>query len=253
MYFLYVDESGDIGLTDSPTRHFVLSGLVIHELRWHDTLEEIITFRRSLRLRYDLRLREEIHAAHFIHRPGPLARIRKDLRLRLMRDVIDFLAGIPDISIINIVVDKEYKPPGYDVFQNSWIALIQRFENTIARGNFAGPKNPQDYGMLVVDRTDEPKLRSLARRLRRYNPVPSVGGGGYRQLPIRTLVEDPVHRDSLHSYFIQLVDVCAYFLQQKLLPNRYIRKKGARNYFDRLDPVLCKVASSHDPQGIVRL
>jgi hypothetical protein len=32
-----------------------------------------------------------------------------------------------------------------------------------------------------------------------------------------------------------------------------MRKKGGRNYFDRLAPVLCTVASHRDPRGIVRL
>jgi len=48
MYFFYVDESGDTGLVNSPSRYFVLSGIVVHELKWHDTLEAIIAFRRSL-------------------------------------------------------------------------------------------------------------------------------------------------------------------------------------------------------------
>ena len=170
-----------------------------------------------------------------------------------MRDVLDFQAGLANVSMINIVVDKANKSAPYDVFDVAWMALIQRFENTISYRNFPGPRNAKDYGILVVDRTDEPKLRVLARRLRRYNPVPNMGGGGYRQLPIQTLVEDPVHRDSLHSYFIQLADVNSYSLLQKLQPNRYVRKKGATNNFDRLDPILCKVASSSDPQGIVRL
>ena len=39
MYFLYADESGDVGLNNSPTNYFCLSGFVVHELRWHETLE----------------------------------------------------------------------------------------------------------------------------------------------------------------------------------------------------------------------
>jgi len=253
VYLLYVDESGDIGLTASPSQYFVLSGLVLHELAWHRTLETIIGFRRDLRHRYGLKLREEIHAAHFMHKPGDIARIRRDLRLRLLRDVLDFEATLPDVNVINVVVDKTRKPPQFDVFDAAWTVLIQRFHNTISHKNFPGPQNPQDLGLLVADRTDEKKLRMLVRRMRRYNPVPSRFIVGSRQIPITTVVEDPVHRDSLHSYFLQLSDVNAYFLFQKQKPNSYVRRKGARNYFDRLDPVLCQVASSTDQQGIVRL
>jgi hypothetical protein len=226
---------------------------LVHELRWHDTLQSIIDFRRSARAKYGLKLREEMHASHFIHKPGDLARIAKSMRLRLLRDAIDMEAGLADVNILNILVDKQGKPADYDVFQTAWKALIQRFENTISHRNFPGSQNPQDYGVLVVDQTDEPKLRGLTRQMRIYNPIPNMDGSGYRQLPIRTLVEDAVHRNSLHSYFVQLSDVNAYFLYQKHDPASYVRRKGARHYFDRLDPVLCKVASSSDPQGIVRL
>lgn len=251
MYFLYVDESGDIGLNNSPTKYFALSGLVIHELKWHETLETIINFRRILKTRYGLKLREEIHASDFIHRPGELARIHKSLRLQILRDVIDFEAQLANISILNVIVDKQNKTPTDDIFDIAWMTLIQRFHNTIANKNFPGPQNPQDYGILVVDQTDEPKLRILARKMRRYNPVPSRFGTGSRLIPITTIVEDPVHRNSLHSYFIQLADVNAFFLYQKHLPCKYVRKKGGKNYFDRLDPILCKVATRSNDWGIV--
>jgi len=87
--------------------------------------------------------------------------------------------------------------------------------------------------------------------MRRYNPVPHIGGVGFRSMPITTLVEDAVHRNSLHSYSVQLSDVNAFFLLQKYISCKFVRKKGAQNYFNRLDPVLCKVASTSDPLGIV--
>ena len=251
MYFLYVDESGDIGIDGSPTRYFCLSGLVFHELRWHDMLEAVIGLRRNLRLRYGLKLREELHAAHYLHKPGDLRRIPKSIRLRLLRDVIDFQASLPDLSIINVVVDKQGKGQEDDIFEIAWTTLIQRFHNTIAYKNFPGPQNPDDKGILIVDQTDEIKLRNLSRKMRRYNPVPSMFGGSSLAVPITTLVEDAVHRNSQHSYFIQLADVNAYFLFQKYAACKYVVKKGARNYFSRLAPVLCTVASRKHAEGIV--
>lgn len=251
MYFLYADESGDVGTQNSPGRYFCLSGFVLHELRWHDTLAALIDFRRQLRNRYGLKLREELHAAAFIHKPGDLSRIAKSLRLRILRDAIDFQAALPDINIVNVIVDKDNQPTGADIFDIAWTTLIQRFHNTISHKNFPGPQNPDDKGLLIVDRTDERKLRSLSRRLRRYNPIPSAYGNGYIVAPITTLVEDAVHRDSGHSYFIQLADVNAFFLGQYFAPCGYIKRKGGRNYFQRLDLALCKVASRTNRYGIV--
>lgn len=251
MYFLYADESGDVGTTGSPGQYFCLSGLVVHELRWHATLEALIELRRRLRDTYGLKLREEVHAAEFIHRPGDLARIPKSLRLRILRDVLDFQAQLPDISIINVVVDKSQHTVDTDIFEMAWSTLIQRFHNTLSHRNFPGPQNPDDRGMLVVDRTDELKLRTLSRRMRRYNPVPRAYGLGSHAVPITTIVEDAVHRDSRHSFFIQAADVNAYFLKQYHQACGYVKRKGGKNYFLRLQPVLCTVASRSNSYGIV--
>ena len=131
MYMMYVDESGDPGLVASPTRYFVLSGVVVHELRWRDYLDQLLDFRRRMQRAFGLRLREEIHAAALINRPGPLVRIHRNDRLTIIRSFANELASLPHVSIINVVVDKDGKPPTYDPFVMAWKALIQRFSNTI--------------------------------------------------------------------------------------------------------------------------
>ena len=140
MYFLYADESGDVGLTNSPTNYFCLSGFVVHELRWHETLEAIIDFRKYLRKKYGLKLREELHAAHYIHKPGDLRRIAKSLRLKILRETIDFQAHLQDISIINVVLEKQNKSEDTDIFEMAWTTLVQRFHNTLSYKNFLDPK-----------------------------------------------------------------------------------------------------------------
>ncbi|MGH9915018.1 MAG: DUF3800 domain-containing protein, partial [Pyrinomonadaceae bacterium] len=82
---MYVDESGDCGLTNSPTRYFVLTGLVVHELRWQTYLERLIDFRKHLKRLYGLRLRDELHAAHLITKPGDLVSIKRHDRLAIIR------------------------------------------------------------------------------------------------------------------------------------------------------------------------
>lgn len=255
MFLMYVDESGDCGLVNSPSRYFVLSGIVVHELRWQSYLEQMINFRQQLKQQYGLRLREEIHASALINRPGALDRIPKYDRLAILRQFADQLTLMTDLNVINVVVDKQGKPITYDVFEMAWKAIIQRFENTLARRNFVGPANPDECGMLFPDYTDNKKLIALLRKMRRYNPIPNstVTGTGYRNLQLSRMVEDPNFRDSAYSYYIQAADVVAFLLYQHLHPNAYMRKKAAQNYFQRLDPILCKVASRTDPLGIVRL
>jgi hypothetical protein len=255
MYLMYVDESGDCGIRRSPTPFFVLTGLVVHELRWQEYLDSIITFRRRMRDKFGLKLREELHASHLITRPGELRRIPLHFRLEIIRAFAKQLAGMADLNLINVVVHKRSKPPGYDVFGWAWKALIQRFENTLSHRNFSGPANPDERGALFPEHTDDKKLTRLLRRMRRYNPIPNRPqfGPGYRNLAIGRIIEDPSFRDSAHSFFVQACDLGAFLLYQRLAPNAFMRKKSAHNYFAILAPVLCKAASTADPDGIVHL
>jgi hypothetical protein len=258
MYFMYADESGDSGITGSPTRYFVLSGLVLHEAHWHEMLDRLVAFRKRVRAKFGLLLAEEIHAGRMLSRPGQsLAnRIAKNDRLTIIRGLLDTLSRMDFVSIINVRVDKRGKQPGYDPFQKAWEALIQRFENTLGYGNFPGPGIKNDLGIIFSDETDDATLRKLYRRMRIYNPVPNMRaahGGGYRQLPLARIAEDPNIRSSHHSYFIQAADSAAFSLYQWYAPSKYVRKKGARQYFRRLEPALCKVASTTHPLGVVEL
>ena len=255
MYLMYVDGSGDSGLQGSPSGYYALSGLVVHELRWQTYLDQIIDFRRRMRAAFGLRVAEEIHAAAMINKPGPLVRIKRNDRLAIIRAFADELASMPDLNIINVMVDKATKAAPYDVFAMAWKALLQRFENTMVNRNFPGPANPDERGMIFPDNTDNAKLTRLLRQLRRYNPVPNQArfGIGFRNLLVRSVIEDPNFRDSRHSYFVQAADLAAYLLYQFTAPSAYIRLKGARSYLTRLGPILCRVASSSDPLGVVRL
>lgn len=255
MFFMYVDESGDVGLNNSMTDHFVLTGLVIHELRWLTYLEQLIDFRQRMRKTFGLKLREEMHASAMISNPGPLVRIKRHDRLTIMRMFADELATMIDMNLVCVVVDKSNKGAGYDVFSNAWRALIQRFENTMSHNNFPGPRNPDERGLLFCDHTDDKKLTDLLRRMRRFNPITNrcEYGPGYRNLTLARVTEDPNFRDSAHSYFIQAADLAAYLLYQQICPNAYMRRKSGQNYFNRMSPIFCTVASRNDARGIVRL
>lgn len=255
MYLMYVDESGDTGLINSPTRFFVLSGIVIHEMRWNEYLEQLIAFRQRINTRFGFKLREEIHSGTILTKPRDLARIPKYERLAILRMFADEVASMSDISIINVLIDKQGKSPNYDVFSVAWGALLQRFDNTLRHHNFPGPRNPDDRGMIFPDNTDNKTLNRLIRKMHHYNPVPNQSryGHGYRNLKIQSVIEDANFRDSRDSYFVQAADLAAFLLYQMSQPSKYIRKKSAQNYFLRLTNVLCKIASSNDPLGIVRL
>jgi hypothetical protein len=254
MFLLYVDESGDSGLINSPVSYFILSGLVIHELRWNSVLNELIDFRKYLRSNKGLKLREEIHASDFINNPGDLKRIKRNDRADILKKCAHWIASQTDLNIINIVVDKRGRTD--DIFEIAWRALIQRFENTLNHRNFPGPQNPDERGLIIPDNTDNKKLQQLLRKMRRFNLVPnstSTYAGGQRNLALRYIVEDPFFKNSADSLFHQMVDVAAYSVRQLYEPNKYIKKKGLKNMAYILDPVLCKYASRTNAHGIVEI
>lgn len=252
MYFMYVDESGDTGVVNSPTEYFVLSSLIVHELRWEACLNQLLEFRRRMRDAFGLKIHEEIHAAAMISNPGDLVRIPRNDRLTIIRMFADEIAKLPDVRSINVVAVKRPGDTSHSVFDRAWRALIQRFENTLANGNFPGPKNPEERGLVFCDSTDA-RLNMLIRRMRRWNPVPNQSqyGSGYRNLRLSYVVEDPIHRDSRKTYFIQTVDTIAYLIYQGKCPSSYIRRKDARRYFRKLKPIFLKRANWRNRFGIV--
>lgn len=202
MYIMYVDESGDTGLVNSPTDYFALTGLVVHESRWRDFLNNLVAFRRTMRSVYGLPMRTEIHASEYIRRP-PVRGIQRHVRLAILQNYLDELAKLSYISITSVLIHKVGKPANYDVFDAAWKTLFQRFENTMQHGNLPG-SHASDKGMLIVDNTDGQKLQTLVRKMAVTNYIPSmIYPGTSRNLPIVRIVEDPHNKNSADSYFIQ--------------------------------------------------
>jgi hypothetical protein len=255
VYLMYIDGSGDSGTQNSPSRYFALSGLVLHELRWQIYLDQLIAFRKRLKSTFGLHMSEEIHAAAFINNPGALVRSSRNDRVSILKFLANELIQMPDLNVISILVDKSTKNTSYNVFDVAWKALFQRFENTIGHRNFLGPSNSDDRGIVFPDNTDNAKVQRLIRQMRRYNPVPNKVSfsSGYRNLQLKCIIEDPNFRDSRHSYFIQAVDLIAFFLYQYAVPSNYARSKGLDKFYAKLGPILCKHVSSNDPLGIVRI
>jgi hypothetical protein len=245
MFIMYVDDSGDPGANTAVTDKFILSALVIHELNYNTFINDLIVFRKQLRDTKGLKLRTEIHSVEFINKPNAeLKKIQRNDRLDILKQCLNWLAARNDISVFCVSVDKS-NHLNDDIYSYAWKALSQRFENTIGAKNFLRPETEDsgitDRGIIISDRSDEKKLRSLIREMKKYNPVTSrrdLFSDTYRNLQLKYIIEDPNFRDSDQSYILQMVDVCAYFLMQKKRPNSYVRKKGATLYFDRLQPVL---------------
>lgn len=256
MFLMYVDESGDCGTNNSKTAQFFLTGVVIHESYWQETLDALLEFRKKVKRNTGWRVRHEIHAQEMVNgRVSHNQNIPRNTRFLILRTFIEWIAMQDKIRIITVCVDKKKQKEPSKVFELAWKALFQRFENTIKNNNFPVPENKIAFesGLVIADSTNAEELRKIIRKMRRFNPVPNQSGIGYRDLPIKNIVEDPFVRNSEHSYFIQIADVCAYFARQYCDPNRVVKKQGARKYYEKLEPVILKKANNNHPLGIVKL
>lgn len=246
MHIMYVDESGDPGTHRHSSPHFILSGLVVSQDEWEKYLQRLKAFRKSVKSRYGLNQREEIHAAELIriNKNEAYKKIRKSQRINLLKDYCTEIPRIFDTAVVINVCLKIDEHPGVDIFSLAWARLLQRFDTYLKKG-------PKDKGIVVADDTDSLKLMALQRKMRVYNPTPSHFTGSYNA-PIDSILEDPFSRVSKHSYFIQSVDVIAHLLYRKEFPKGSLKKFGLEYEFQKLDPILLKVASKGDAYGIVR-
>jgi len=233
MYLLYVDESGDVGIQNSPTKYFVLSAIIVHESTWRKTLDQLVVFRKQLRETKGLKLREEIHCTELINKPKELVRIKRNDRLDIIKKCIDWLNNQENIKIFSIV---KYKTnPNEDVFDRTWFQLLYTFEKHLKSEQL------KEKGIILSDNTDGEKLRNLIRKQRHE-----------KNNNIDKIIEDPIFRDSRNSLLHQMNDVIAYCVRQNFEPNAYMKKKGGHNYYQRLKNVVIK-SDLCDINGIIMI
>src|SRR5215510_8856836 len=84
------------------------------------------------------------------------------------------------------------------------------------------------YTILICDEGQEVQFTRRLRKMRVHNPIPSDRGvwedtgAVTKNIPVSRILEDPFFKDSSTSYFVQLVDFCAYALlrMEKPIPSR---------------------------------
>lgn len=247
MYIMYVDESGDPGTHPNSSPHFILSGLIVSQNDWDKYLVRLKEFRKSIKSKYGLNQRTEIHASELIrvNKLEEYKKISKSQRINIIKDYCSQMPMIFDsASVINICIRIE-DHPDHDIFNLAWSRLFQRYDTFLK-------KKANDKGIIVADDTDSLKLMSLQRKMRLYNPIPSHFSDTSYNAPIDSILEDIFSRSSHHSYFIQSVDLIAHCLYRKEYPKGSLRKYGLENQFQKFEPLLLKEACKSDEYGIVR-
>lgn len=247
MYILYVDESGDPGKYNRKNSlHFMLSGLIVSVDDWSDCLDRLKKYRNMLKSNFGLLLKTEIHASELIriNKTQEYKKIKKKDRIEILRITSNEIPSIFNTSkVINISLNKNEINSSNDYQELAWSRMIQRYDTFL--------KKSKKKGIIISDDGNEPLVRGLLRKMRVYNPIPSRYSAP-RNIPTNNIIEDVIMRDSQHSYFIQAVDTIVHLLYRKEFPKGSLKKYRVEKFFDSLNPILLKEASTEDELGIVR-
>jgi hypothetical protein len=254
MHIMYVDESGDPGFKGH-ARHFILSALVVPATDWRESFDRHHQMRRYLNATYGYPVRAELHAAALVDTRYGGTYVRRlggrRTRMRLYQDVMRNIPQIfPTAKTLSVYIDKDaaqttsYQRDNY--LELAWRYLITRFHNFLTWNCQGQP------GLVFSDDMAPATVQALLRKMRVYNPVPSRYGP-YYNVPVRTIIEDPVFRNSEHSYFVQMADMIAHSLYRKIAVKGSYRRYNLHAFYDYLEPIALKEVSNKDPwnMGIV--
>ena len=247
---MYADESGDPG-RHGQSRFLVISSLIIHESSWHACFSLVKQLRMALKQEYGIRRNRELHANRNIAGRGVMwgKRWTVEERLRLFQLVLETISQMPGSKTFSVCVDKTFSAfegqKGRSIHDTAWTFLLQRFHNFVTE---QGARSTTDHGIVLHDTGHDLEIRKLMRKLRVYNYVPSHFGPS-RNVPLMTLIEDPVPRDSAHAQFIQLVDYIAYSVLRREAP--VAKYPTLDTVYDILRPVMLEDATRDNDLGIV--
>ena len=244
MLLMYVDETGDAGF-ESPCPVFGLAGLFLDEENWLSSLDRLVNMRRLMRTQFSVRMQAEIKAYWLINGKKGVAHLSRKKRRAVYRMHMDVLRTLP-VSVFSVLIQKDLiqDQAGQDPRDKAWTYFIQRMERET--------DNQGKRMMLFPDDGHEEFIRRKLREMRRYSRVPSAKALGPHapfQRDAVMLIEDPNHRSSEHSYFIQMADLCAYAMYRHVRPiqqfgsTMWERLGGVRN--ERVNMV------GGGPKGIV--
>ncbi len=246
MYIAYVDESGDPGRNLAITQYFTLSGIILADSNWKIFLEKVKAFRQGLKRDFRLTLKSDLRATDLWRSGGDFRGLKLSYadRNRIFRLTAEFLRSSQELTILTVSINKGSSQliPTAKISEIAWTMFLQRYENWLLA--------KRELGIVVNDEGHEKMTRMLSRKMKVYNPIPSLYGG-YYQAPLVKIIEDPFSRHSQDSYFVQLADISAYLARLRHNHTDEQAKWGIHKLYKRIKPRYMLEASRKDNYGFV--
>jgi Protein of unknown function (DUF3800) len=209
----YVDESGDLG----PSHTYTLGCVLVDAESWPASFDALIGFRRFLRKEYGLLIRAELKANYILRNEGPFESLGlpEGIRYKIYRGAMRLHAklGFHTFAVVIRKAELSEDRPELSARDVAWDYLLQRLRTASTRP----PLGPTPV-MLAHDEGEAATIRRLARRARRAGTAGSKFGTEQLSVPFERLVDDPISKKSIESYFVQLADLTAYAAFRRLYP-----------------------------------
>jgi hypothetical protein len=240
MFLAYLDDSRD-------PQTCVVCALLVPADGWKSLFGAIKAFRSDLKASDGLFTRKEWHATEFVSGHGRIADrvISKGRRAQIFGDALSLLGGFKssNVWLIAAVLPRKLELRAYE-------RVLNRINKTMETWS--------DTALMIWDQGKDKEYRRLSRKMAVYNYIPSKYGQWAetgrltKNIPLDFILEDPIFKDSAESYFLQMVDFCAYALLRRESPLASKTKYGYDTVFAKVAPILFPGANTKDPEGIIR-
>jgi len=235
LWFAYIDESKEAG------QLYIYTAIVTNGERWQQAFTKVKAFREELRREHGIFLSQELHAWKFAAGKGRVSDrvLSKQDRALIFRKVLRFIVESRAFAVVGSCNRNE---------QYAFERLINRLDRT-ARAK-------QENLLLFFDEGEQAEITRRIRRMRVHNPIPSRfgtwqdSGSTTKSIPLSSIVEDPIFKDSAGSYFIQLADFCAYALLRMERPIASRSCLGYDTAFEELREATRVITNRSDPRGM---
>lgn len=258
MIISYFDEAGDDGWPVYSSPLFVFTNVYMPSTHWRKNYERFDAFRSELKAAYNWPKNREIHFQKFLTDKNPYHGLYSpETRKEISYRIIEAIAQL-DIRIINTVIDKtSIKSKDYDVLENAFKYNVQRLDTHVRK------MKQHEHFLIITDEGRLGKMRSVTRKMSRFNYVQSNYGGSYRN-DLKTMIEDPLPKNSSESHFIQIADIVSFWVYLYACHNlakeqiewanrikRVFEKGDEIKALEGLKPVLNVKANAKNKYGIV--
>lgn len=255
---VYYDESGDDGNLTTSSPYFVLTSVSMDATDWKENYLLMKDLRKNLRQKYGLHTYVEMHLKDFLYDHNPYRQYNWTA-LDRRKLLVEYVHGIVELKIqaINVIIDKsQITTENYPILENALKYNIQRIDNTYRLDrNFIAISDEGRVGMM----------RKTARAICVYNQVPSsCFDQPSRNIPVKSMIEDILEKDSKDSPFIQIADNISYFVnlyykviqKGERLPTRVARVIDSQDLIDIMNrfkssDILNLAASKTNEYGLV--